>query len=381
MAQESQRSPYYDVYKGKTILLNVSDKQHKGKGKGFEAIAAAVNKFVQEGIRVMMADDVVSAVAAHCAGSIDEVMMVTETGGVLDDKNKVVPLLSTATIDEILAGRHPDIHVKGGMLKKLKEVREMLRHVAKVSITDDPQKEIENWRGRGTLCIDEKELAFEPATEQDTAIFRQAHADLAKEGKFRPRTETELAEAALHHFCLKIDDAPLAGLSLIPRGREWLELACLWSSYRKNGIASSIVLEALEEAQGHKIYALTGEENAQRLFERMQFVAHGRLKQLQERPSFPLPKALRDYDVDTRNPFVFSRGLRKMIPKKDDARRISMLLEEARAAEDGYTVFHGSPPNPQAGAQAKHALARHGRKIDEWKPIAIKYGLPYSIDL
>lgn len=304
MAQELQRSPYYDVYKGKTVLLKVSGTQREGKE--FEALARAVKKFVEEGIRVMMADDVVSAVATHCAGSIHEVMMVTDTGGVLDKKGKVVSLLSTATIDEIIAGRHPDIEVKDGMLKKLREVRKMLAHVAKISITDDPQKEIENWRGRGTLCINEDALEFEPANKQDAAIFRQAHADLAEEGKFRQRAEAELAEAALHHFCLKIEDAPLAGLSLIPRGEEWLELACLWSSYSRNGIASRIVQEAVEEARGHKIYALTSEENAKRLFERMQFVAHGRLGQLQQQPSFPLPKALRDYDTVRRNPCVFS---------------------------------------------------------------------------
>lgn len=379
MAQESQRSPYYDVYKGKTLLLEVNGMH--AEGEKFETLARTIHRFVKEGIRVMMADDAVSAVAAHCAGSIDEVMMVTETGGVLDKKGKIAPLLSTATIDEIVAGRHPDIEAKDGMLQKLREVREMLQHVAKVSITDDPQKEIENWRGRGTLCINEGKLTFEPANEQDTAIFRQAHADLAKEGKFRPRTEAELSEAALHHFCLKIEDAPLAGLSLVPRGGEWLELACLWSSYTRNGIASRIMREALEEAKGHKIYALTSEENAQRLFERMQFVAHGRLKQLQQRPSFSLPKALSNYDTDKRNPFVFSRGLRKSIPRKQAARRISMLLEEAHAAEDGHAVFHGSRPNPQAGAQAKYALARSGRRVDEWKPVALRYGLPYSIDL
>ncbi len=305
MAQESQRSPYYDLYKGKTILLKVSGKHLEGER--FEAIVDAVQKFVAEGIRVVT----VYGGGVECSESVDEVMMVTETGGVLDKNGKVVPLLITATIDEIITGRHPDIAVKDGMLKKLREIREMLGRVAKVSITDDPQKEIENWRGRGTLCINENELTFEPANEQDVSIFKQAHADLAQEGKFRQRTEDELAEAALHHFCLKIEGAPLAGLSLIPRGGGWRELACLWSSYRKNGIASRILQEALEEAKGHKVYALTSEENARRLFERMKFVSHGRLKPLQERPSFPLPAALRDYDTAVRNPFVLSSGLKK----------------------------------------------------------------------
>ncbi|MBI2638966.1 hypothetical protein HYW83_05240 [Candidatus Peregrinibacteria bacterium] len=502
MSPESQRSPYYDLYKGKTLLLKVSGRHLEGEK--FEAITKAIRKFVSEGIRVVMvygggmqidrewakkhkaprpkrdgvgltteevlrdavlpayeylrqriakrfsdmnphivepaniaarnnpvggnqeifrghlfcvfgvttvfrhegkpltiipflgkeqdvtrdwppfvnlnADDIVRNVVQN-TNAIDEVMMVTETGGVLNKKGKVVPLLSKATIDEIIAGRHPDIEVKDGMLEKLREVREMLGRVAKVSLTDDPQKEIENWRGRGTLCINEDKLEFEPASEQDVAIFRQAHEDLAKEGKFRQRTETELTEAALHHFCLKIDGAPLAGLSLIPRGGEWRELACLWSSYPKNGIASRILQEALEEAKGHKIYALTSEENAKRLFEKMQFVSHGRLKPLQERPSFPLPKTLRDYDTAARNPYVLSSGLRKTMPSRADAKRISDFLREADAVEDGDGAFYGSRPNPQAGVLAKYALARHGRRIDEWKPVAVRYGLPYSVDL
>jgi hypothetical protein len=160
----------------------------------------------------------------------------------------------------------------------------------------------------------------------------------------------------------------------MPEGREWYELACLWSGYLKNGIASEVVKKALQHArrEGRKVFALSTSEQAKRLFERMGFVSHGTLKSLQRNTTFELPKALQEYDTSKRQPSVFTSGLRKTMPSRAEADAIADHFAEADAFEE-QTLYHGRSPDSHALTRAKWLLARYGRTIDNWQVVSDRY--------
>ncbi len=247
------------------------------------------------------ADAVVSHISAKCHDFIDEVLLVTETGGVQDIDGKVVPLLTKSAIVQILAGEHLKIKATGGMLKKLQEALAMLENVDKVAIigSSGVQKEIEYWAGSGTLCVNEDKGTFSQASEHELSVFDQVYTDLAAKGIFRQRSAEELAVLKAHHHVLRIQNSPLAGISLVPVDDEWSEFSALWSGYLKNGIGTMLItrIKELIASSGKKVFALTNSDGGKRFFERAGFVCHGSITEVQAAPPFSLPKPLRDYQV------------------------------------------------------------------------------------
>jgi bifunctional N-acetylglutamate synthase/kinase len=100
------------------------------------------------------ADEIIKTVI-NTHKEIAEVMMLTGSGGVLDVKGKIVPTLTYSDIQKILKGDDPNVIADGGMLKKLKEVSDLLKSIDKVAIihADQIKKELLTRDGAGTLCV------------------------------------------------------------------------------------------------------------------------------------------------------------------------------------------------------------------------------------
>jgi bifunctional N-acetylglutamate synthase/kinase len=100
------------------------------------------------------ADEIIKTVI-NTHKEIAEIMMLTGSGGVLDIKGKIVPTLACGDIQKILKGENSHVIADGGMLKKLKEVSDLLESIDKVAIihADQIKKELLTSHGAGTLCV------------------------------------------------------------------------------------------------------------------------------------------------------------------------------------------------------------------------------------
>ena len=85
---------------------------------------------------------------------VEEVVLLTCSGGVLNKKGEIVSELNKMDIGDILNGCHKDIQVTGGMNKKLNEIHRLLDIVSRVAIirAQDLKRELLREEGAGTLC-------------------------------------------------------------------------------------------------------------------------------------------------------------------------------------------------------------------------------------
>jgi acetylglutamate kinase len=117
------------------------------------------------------ADDIVAHLAEQMGAKINEVIFLTESGGLLTHAGgEIISQLSLDEVDEVIAGRHPTIKVDGGMLKKLREIRKILPKVGKAVVTNARglRREIEDKGGSGTLFFAPSAVSLsEAAIDED----------------------------------------------------------------------------------------------------------------------------------------------------------------------------------------------------------------------
>lgn len=251
------------------------------------------------------ADDVAMQLARQCKDEIEELILLTGTGGVLDNKGKVVSLLSDAKLDEIIEGRSKSVSVNGGMLKKIKEVRRALDLVGKVVITKTSalERELLQWMGDGTLCIDGKQMKAGSMRYTEGPIFDAVYAEHVRTGVFRPRSAHEVERLKMNHKVVRIKNSPLGGFSPVPNG-DWLELGAVWAGTIGNGVGRMVMDASLEHAGKRKMFALSADEDAVAAFQRHPgFDALGPLSDV--KGSERIPTHLSAYDTTNRNPHVF----------------------------------------------------------------------------
>lgn len=253
------------------------------------------------------ADDIARLLVEQYSDRIEELLFLTNAGGVVDAEGRVVSLLTEKRIDALLAGTDGYITVDGGMKKKMIEVRRALEKIAKVVITKTSglQDEIEKWMGSGTLCVDSRELTTSPMRYIEEPIFDEMYAAYVAQDIFRPRSPEELVKLKTHHQMLRANHSPLGGLSLVPRG-DWVELSGLWAGCIGNGIGQMLLESALKEAGRRKLYAVSANQDSIGAF-----TASGLFRDLgpvsRAKSVLPpdAPKELRDYDTTNRDPHVF----------------------------------------------------------------------------
>lgn len=257
------------------------------------------------------ADDIARQLVEQYKYRIEELMLLTPTGGVLDREGRIVSLLTDKRLDKILTGSDEQVTVDGGMLKKLAEVRAALDQVGKVVITSARglRSEIENWMGSGTLCIASNQLAISPLRYMESPVFDAVNEACVAEGRWRKRTPAELDALKMYHSVVRVKNSPLGGMSLVPRG-DWTELSALWAGAIGNGMGQLLLDTALAESRGRKMYALCSTPDAIGAFSAHRgFRCIGRLSDLiaDGNPDLPSPlrTETRDASYDTSKRFVF----------------------------------------------------------------------------
>ncbi|MBU1123497.1 hypothetical protein KJ652_02810 [Patescibacteria group bacterium] len=268
-------------------------------------------------------DDQVRGLVKQFGDQINAVIMLTDIGGVVDDEGKRVNIILSHEMND--DGTHKRIKITGGMKKKLKVGKQILPDIGKFAMTTGSllQEEIESWRGSGTLCVQTDQLSCSPPNQREIEIFMQVYQDFVASGDFRNRTPNELQEIIDHHFILRIKNSPLGGFSLIPREEEYVEMSVLWSGYLNNGIGKILGEEAKrkfgEMANARTLFALTTPKDHDDVFENFEervkiirrflrygFSMQGYLKDVRGSYQIKLPKMLKEYDVEKRNPLMFT---------------------------------------------------------------------------
>jgi acetylglutamate kinase/GNAT superfamily N-acetyltransferase len=252
------------------------------------------------------ADDVAKQIAMQYRDEVEELILLTGTGGVLNKSGTVVPLLTDTKMDDILSGSSDSITVDGGMLKKMQAVRDILTVTGKAVITrtDRLEKELLQWMGDGTMCVDTKQLASSPIQLRERHIFNAVYEQHVENGIFRPRPADELRRLRDNHHMVRVKKSPLGGFSAVPDG-EWLELSAVWAGTIGNGIGRMVMDSAVKEAGRRNMYALSANEDAVEAFRK-----HGAFEERgsvsEARGSDGVPPSLLHYDTSTgRDPRVF----------------------------------------------------------------------------
>lgn len=252
------------------------------------------------------ADDIAMQIVRQYREQIEEIIFLTNKGGIENKNGAIVPLLTEKRIDKILRGEDEDIEVDGGMLKKVREIRNALNVIAKVVMTKTSglRAEIENWMGSGTLSVNGTKLTRSPIRDIEKPIFERIYEQNVTRGMFRPRTNEEIEELKLHHHMLRAGNSPLGGFSLVPKG-EWIELSTVWAGTIGNGLGQMLIDAAASEAGERRMYALSRAEDAIRAFQRNgNFHCLGTLSEaIQTRPN-DVPQPLFRYESSA-DPQVF----------------------------------------------------------------------------
>ncbi|MFH1670578.1 MAG: hypothetical protein ABIA92_03235 [Patescibacteria group bacterium] len=261
------------------------------------------------------ADNIVEALVSDSKSDFNEVIMLTETGGVLKD-HKLVPLILSEDIAQ--DGSHSIIKVTSGMKKKLASVKKMLPLIGKVAMTSVAKllQEIEEWKGSGTLSVDTNQVECTSILPEEEEVVRSVYREYVERGIFRPRSDEQFQEVLYHHFVLRIKNSPLGGFSLIGREQRWMELAMLWSGYLGNGIGESLASnwrKQFETSDAKALFALSTPIDPDDLDEQDKIVnrftgfgmKHCGLLTEAKSVIADLPPDLVRYETHQRNPHLF----------------------------------------------------------------------------
>jgi acetylglutamate kinase len=193
---------------------------------------------------------------------INEFFFLTTTGGVLNNNEQKVHLITDITLDKIIQGENKDIAVNGGMLKKMKEIKKILPQAAKIVITDiyGIPKEIESWQGNGTLIIDTKQHVIEKITEQEKIVVEEILKFYIKKGIINKLTDQEMQNILTNHYLFKVKGSPLGGFSLIENGNN-SEIKGLWSNTLGTGIINILIKHIIKLAKQKKESLIMATEN------------------------------------------------------------------------------------------------------------------------
>lgn len=244
------------------------------------------------------ADDVVMHLAQEYRDRIEELILLTGSGGVLDTKGNVVSLLTDTSLDAILAGTHHSVQATDGMLKKLREVRRALDVVGKVVITKTSalERELLQYMGDGTLCADSKKMQASRMHYTEGPIFDAVLAEHTRAGIFRQRSADEVERLKMNHQMLRIKQSPLGGFSAVPNGR-WLELSAVWAGTIGNGVGRMVMDAAILHANNRPMYALSRDDDAIAAFKRHKgFESFGPLQEAMSAHPEKIPEPLRGSD-------------------------------------------------------------------------------------
>jgi GNAT superfamily N-acetyltransferase len=308
-------SSYFELYRGRTLLVALLG-PHVLTESQVDQLMLDVADLVQNEINILLVSDCSSDVgnsalslADRIAPEIDEVLLISNRGGITDRDGRLVPLLTQVSIERILRGEHKQVPPPSDDVREeLEQVISLLPRIGKVTMIgpDGLRDEILNWRGSGTMFVDTNQLTLAPLTEREYPIFREIYATYVAEKKFRDRLPTELEHAARCHRLLKAKNSPLAGFSLIEHEPPWMEFCVWWAEYRRDGFGRRVLDAAQQLAReaGRRLYSLSLIPDAIDTLEKNGFHNLGRLSLARRDTSLTLPASLRNYDTSQRDPYL-----------------------------------------------------------------------------
>ena len=258
------------------------------------------------------ADDIAVALVRQDAAVINELIFVTNTGGVLKKPEAgggVAPLLTDIRLQKILDGEDKEVEASGGMYKKIEAILSVLKQVGKIAMTDAKglRAEIEQWKGKGTFCADTAQLSFDQMDPMEEAIFDTVYEEFERLEIFRHREKKELDILKAHHVMLRIKNSPLGGVSLVPQEGGWIEISALWAGTIGNGFGQILLNKTKERVRHGNIYALANHPDAIAAFMANEgFECVGSVSEAIARCPERLPSSVLTYDLSRgRDPQVF----------------------------------------------------------------------------
>jgi len=251
--------------------------------------------------------------AVTAQGHLDEVFLVTSTGGVLH-KGDIAKLLFTEDFDT--DGHHKRVNIQGGMQNNTKEANLMLEHVDRVVITsiDGIRKELEGVLGYGTMVVKKSSLRCEHICGDDEIeIYKTLFHEGVSSGDFKSRTDEEFKELLKYAYTIKVGSSVLAAFALVPKGA-WTELSTICSGYNGSGIGDVILQAAQaellreEEEEGNKkekrekMYAFASSRDSVGLFTRNYFENLGPVSELKKEHNsfYDYLQCVKGYDTSKR---------------------------------------------------------------------------------
>jgi GNAT superfamily N-acetyltransferase len=304
---------YFELYRGRTLLVALLG-PHVLTESQVDQVMLDVADLVQNEINILLVSDCSShvgnsarRVADRIAPEIDEIVLISNRGGITDRDGRLVPLLTQVSIERILRGEHKQVPpASDDVREELEQVISLLPQIGKVTMIGPGglRDEILSWRGSGTMFVDTEQLTLAPLTEREYPIFREIYATYVAEGKFRDRLPTELEHAARCHRLLKAKNSPLAGFSLLEHEPPWMEFCVWWAEYRRDGFGRRVLDAAkqLARAADRRLYSLSLIPDAIETLEKNGFRNLGRLSVARRDATSSLPLSLRNYDTTQRDP-------------------------------------------------------------------------------
>lgn len=261
-------------------------------------------------------DDIAAQLARQYGHEIGELVFLSSQAGLLEKKPDAerpgpISLVTRARLEAILSGEDSTVEVGGSMQRTCEVIRDTLPSAQKVAVVaaDRLVQEVFDWKGGGTLFIDQQHITQGPLQPRARALVERVISDQSGEGKpFRTRTSGQMNELLDAHFVSGIKGIPLGGVSVQPLGNGQYELAGLWASYTGNGHGAGLVDMAKRQFENipgaAELYALTGASDGRHNFtEQSGFACLGEVSTLAGRSD--LPTKITGYDQPGRNPRVF----------------------------------------------------------------------------
>lgn len=262
------------------------------------------------------ADDIAAQLAREYGRSIGELIFLSSQAGLLEKKPDAekpgpISLVTRARLEAILAGRDDAVEVGGSMQRTCEVIRDALPSAGKVAVTtaDRLVQEVFDWKGAGTLFIDQDAITTQALPARGHALVSRVLSDQSGPGKpFRPRSADEMADLLANHYVTAVKGIPIGGVSVQAIGPTQYELAGLWASYTGNGHGARLVelakMQFRQQRGATELYALTSAPPGRHPFgPESEFASIGSVQEVRGRSD--LPSKIQNYPHADRNPGVY----------------------------------------------------------------------------
>ncbi len=300
---------YHKIYEGRVLHMQINPEagdEHSLR------LLQAISHLMRHNIDFLLSQEGnTSRLVRKLDKDANQIIFLGYGSGILQTRNgeaEIVSCLCRAKLKQLLGTERPaDMVVPADVEKILPLIDELLPLVGKIVVTDDPEKEIENCLGAGTLFFDESQLTFNPMnSEIEGPINDYMNEYYEKNGVFKPREDTG------DTFMLRIKGSPISACTFFRHpnadGTEMVEIGKVWAGVTRNGLSQYTLQHATDHLlQSNvplsRIFAITKERGAAGVFAKAGYSTES-LRELHMQNDPALGEYLRQYvlaDGEDRN--------------------------------------------------------------------------------